>query len=178
MIIVNKNISKYKNRGLELERILINTFNQKKFSNIALIEKSPTPIQVLKNNEDFVSKAYFKRVSTLDFSGVYNGKHIEIEAKSTQNLNIFNFNNIQKHQYERIKKLIDLDALVYLVIEFKSINRFFLMEGKQAVKFYEGKPKNISIDIINDYSIELVLKPNFTLDILENIEDLQGYCNT
>ena len=169
MIIVNKNISKYKNRGLELERILINTFNQKKFSNIALIEKSPTPIQVLKNDEDFISKAYFKRVSTLDFCGVYNGKHIEIEAKSTQNINIFNFNNIQKHQYERIKKLIDLDALVYLVIEFKTINKFFLMDGKEVIKFYEGSPKNVSIENIEKKSIELFLKPNFTLDILENI---------
>jgi recombination protein U len=169
MIIVNKNINKYKNRGLELERILINTFNQKKYSNIALIEKSPTPIQVLKNDEDFISKAYFKRVSSLDFCGVFKGKHIEIEAKSTQNTTIFNFNNIQDHQYERMKKLIELDSLVYLVIEFKTINKFFIMEGKQAVKFYEGKPKNISIDIINDCSIELFLKPNFTLDILENI---------
>lgn len=169
MIIVNKNISKYKNRGLELERILINTFNQKKFSNIALIEKSPTPIQVLKNDEDFISKAYFKRVSTLDFCGVYNGKHIEIEAKSTQNLNIFNFNNIQKHQYERIKKLIDLDALVYLVIEFKIINKFFLMDGKEVIKFYEGSQKNVSIENIEKKSIELFLKPNCTLDILENI---------
>ena len=169
MIIVNKNVSKYKNRGLELERILINTFNQKKFSNIALIEKSPTPIQVLKNDEDFISKAYFKRVSTLDFCGVYNGKHIEIEAKSTQNLNIFNFNNIQKHQYERIKKLIDLDALVYLVIEFKTVNKFFLVDGKEVIKFYEGSPKNVSIENIEKKSIELFLKPNFTLDILENI---------
>ena len=175
MIIVNKNISKYKNRGLELERILINTFNQKKFSNIALIEKSPTPIQVLKNDEDFISKAYFKRVSTLDFCGVYNGKHIEIEAKSTQNINIFNFNNIQKHQYERIKKLIDLDALVYLVIEFKTINKFFLMDGKEVIKFYEGSPKNVSIENIEKKSIELFLKPNFTLDILENIWVLQRF---
>ena len=94
MIVVNKNISKYKNRGLELERILINTFQQRKFFDIALIEKSPTPIQVLKNDEDFISKAYFKRVSTLDFSGVFKTKHIEIEAKSTQNSTIFNFNNI------------------------------------------------------------------------------------
>ena len=39
MIVVNKNISKYKNRGLELERILINTFQQRKFFDIALIEK-------------------------------------------------------------------------------------------------------------------------------------------
>ena len=58
MIIVNKNISKYKNRGLELERVLINTFNQKKYLQVALIEKSPTPIQVLKNDEDFISKAF------------------------------------------------------------------------------------------------------------------------
>lgn len=169
MIIVNKNINKYKNRGLELERILINTFNQKKYSNIALIEKSPTPIQVLKNDEDFISKAYFKRVSSLDFCGVFKGKHIEIEAKSTQNSTIFNFNNIQTHQYERMKKLIELGCLVYLVIEFKSINRFFLMEGQHAISFFEGSPKNVPINLIQEKSKELFLKPNFTLDILENI---------
>ena len=169
MIVVNKNISKYKNRGLELERILINTFQQKKYFNVALIEKSPTPIQVLKNDEDFISKAYFKRVSTLDFSGVFKTKHIEIEAKSTQNSNIFNFNNIQKHQFERMKHLNDLGALVYLVIEFKSLNKFFLMNVNNVIKFYEGTSKNVSLDQIKENSIELHLKPNFTLDIIENM---------
>ena len=169
MIILNTNLNKYKNRGLELERILINTFNQKKYKEIALIEKSPTPIQVLKNEDDFISKAFFKRVSTLDFVGVFKTKHIEIEAKTTQNPNIFNFNNIQKHQYERIKSLIGLGALVYLIIEFKPINRFFLLNGEQTLQFYESSPKNIDINTIKENSIELFLKPNFTLDVLENI---------
>lgn len=169
MIVVNKNLSKYKNRGLELERILINTFNQKKYSNIALIEKSPTPIQVLKNDEDFISKAYFKRVSSLDFVGIFNTRHIEIEAKSTQNPNIFNFHNVQPHQYERIKKLISLGSLVYLIIEFKTINRFFLIYGIDAVSFYEGPSKNVSIERIIEKSKELFIKPNFTLDLFENL---------
>ena len=169
MLVVNKNFSKYKNRGLELERLLINTFNQKKYLNVALIEKSPTPIQVLKNEEDFISKAYFKRVSSLDFTGVYKSQHIEIEAKSTQNPNIFNFKNIQEHQYERMKALINLGALVYLIIEFKTINRFFLMNGIDAIKFYEGSPKNIKIETIKENSIELYSQPNLTLDVLENL---------
>ena len=169
MIIVNKNISKYKNRGLELERILINTFNQKKYQTIALIEKSPTPIQVLKNDEVFITKAYFKRVSSLDFVGIFKCKHIEIEAKSTQNPNIFDFNNIQAHQYERMKTLIDLGAMVYLVIEFKILNRFFLMNGIEAIKFYESSPKKVRIENIIEKSTELFLKPNFTLDLFENL---------
>ena len=169
MIIVNKNISKYKNRGLELERVLINTFNQKKYLQVALIEKSPTPIQVLKNDEDFISKAFFKRVSSLDFVGVYNGKHIEIEAKSTQNPNIFNFNQLKNHQLERIKLLIDLNSLTYLVIEFKSINRFFLINGIDVIKWCNTHSKTIKIDELEKISIELNMKANFTLDILEKL---------
>lgn len=169
MIVVKQNISKYKNRGLELERILINTFSQRKFQDIALIEKSPTPIQVLKNDDDFITKAYFKRVSSLDFCGVYRTKHIEIEAKSTQNPTIFNFNNIQEHQYERMKKLINLGAFVYLVIEFKTINKFYLMNGIDVCRFYEGSPKKVSIESIEKHSVQLFLKPNFTLDIFENL---------
>ena len=128
-----------------------------------------TPIQVLKNDEDFISKAYFKRVSTLDFSGVFKTKHIEIEAKSTQNSTIFNFNNIQKHQFERMKHLNDLGALVYLVIEFKSLNKFFLMDVNNVINFYEGASKNVSLDQIKENSIELFLKPNFTLNLIENL---------
>lgn len=169
MIIVNKNVSKFKNKGLELERLLINTFSLNLYRPIALIEKYPTPIQVVNNDKDFISKAVFKRPSALDFCGVYKGKHIEIEAKSTQNSTIFNFNNIMKHQIERMRTLINLGALVYLVIEFKRINEFYLVDGQTTLDFYNSKSKNVKIEALRKASIKLTLKPNLTLDILENI---------
>jgi recombination protein U len=169
MIIINKNINKYKNKGLELERLLINTFSQNKYREILLIEKYPTPIHVVNNNEEFISKAFFMRPSALDFAGIYKGKHIEIEAKTTQNPNIFSFNNILKHQYERIVKLINLGSLVYLVIEFRPQYEFYLLNGEDIIYFYNSPSKNINIEEIKHRSIKLSLNPNLTLDIVENI---------
>ena len=68
-----------------------------------------------------------------------------------------------------MKHLNDLGALVYLVIEFKSLNKFFLMDVNNVIKFYEGASKNVSLDQIKENSIELILKPNFTLNLIENL---------
>lgn len=169
MIVVKKSISKFKNKGLGLERLLINTFAQQKYQKIGLIEKYPTPIQVLKNDEDFITKAYFKRTSSLDFVGIFNGKHIEIEAKTTQNPNIFSLHNILPHQLARIEKLVELGSLVYLVIEFKCENLYFLLPGITLLKYKERSIKNITLDEIKKVSVELHMKANLTLDIFENL---------
>ena len=68
-----------------------------------------------------------------------------------------------------MKHLNDLGALVYLVIEFKSLNKFFLMDVNNVINFYEGASKNVSLDQIKENSIELFLKPNFTLNLIENL---------
>ena len=67
-------------------------------------EKRNIPFKILKmiNEKTFVGLLFSK--STVDYTGVYKNTHCEFEAKQTE-LETFNFNNIQQHQYLYLEKL-------------------------------------------------------------------------
>ena len=85
------------NRGMNLEED-INISNQYYIDKgIALINKRPTPINVVKvdySRGAKIQNAYFEKQSTTDYNGVYRGKYLDFEAKSTKLRTSFPFSNI------------------------------------------------------------------------------------
>jgi recombination protein U len=131
----------HSNRGMSLEKVLNETNEYYLANNIAMIHKKPIPIQIVKvdypNRQGAVIKeAYYKVPSTTDYNGLYNGYHIDFEAKETQNKTSFPLQNIHEHQ---IKHLVDIDrhgGISFLIIHFKHFDEIYILKAKDLNEFY------------------------------------------
>ncbi|RIN84004.1 Holliday junction resolvase RecU, partial [Mammaliicoccus sciuri] len=93
----------YGKRGMRLEEEIDKSNEYFRLENIAVIHKKPTPIQIVdvdypKRQKAVIKEAYFRKPSTTDYNGVYNGYYIDFEAKETKNKTSFPLNNIHDHQ--------------------------------------------------------------------------------
>ncbi len=169
-----RNIS-HKNRGMELEGI-INTTNLYYLNeNIAVIYKKPTPIGLVnvsyQNNSKIINKAYFKTPSTLDYNGLYKGKYIEFDAKETLNKLSFPLANIHSHQLEHIKKIIEHQGIVFLIIKMN--NLYYYLKGEDLIEFIKtSKRKSIPYQYIQNKCYNIKERINPSLDYLKIIDSI------
>lgn len=127
----------HRNRGMDLENAL-NISNQYYIEiNRALIYKKPTPIGIVdvkyNDNHKVIDKAYFKCPSTLDYNGLYRGKYLEFEAKETINKTSFPLKNIHPHQILHIRKVIEHQGLVFLIIKIN--NEVYFLDGQDFIDY-------------------------------------------
>lgn len=127
----------YGNRGMDLENLLnlSNTYYEEE--NIALIFKKPTPVGIVDVHYSpkgkVIDKAYFKAPSTLDYNGLYQGKYIEFEAKETKLKTSFPLHNIHPHQIKHIRKVIEHEGIVFLVVKIQE--QVYLLDGQVFLDF-------------------------------------------
>lgn len=141
----------------------------------ALIYKKPTPIGVTKvsysKEGKIIDRAFFKEPSTLDYNGLYRGKYIEFEAKVTQNKTAFPLANIHNHQIEHIKKVIEHQGVVFLMIKMN--NLVYLLTGADFKDFIENTTrKSIPYEYIKEkgYLIPYGFRP--VLDYLKIVDNI------
>lgn len=158
-----KIVKNYANRGMRFENEInqTNDFYIKK--NIAIITKRPTPINVVKvnynNKNALITKAFFKKQSTTDYNGVYNGYYLDFEAKSTKNKNCFPLQNIQINQIEHLERVIKHKGIAFFLIEFSTINEVYFLNAKHIIKYYRNKKKHsISIEEIKKKGSRIIRK--------------------
>ncbi|OJE33645.1 hypothetical protein A9490_20525 [Bacillus thuringiensis] len=73
------------NREMHFEK-LVNLANEMyQRGSVALINKRPTPVKVIKSKGNQVINGFYESKSTVDYDGVYKGRAIAFEAKSTEN---------------------------------------------------------------------------------------------
>ncbi|PFV85352.1 hypothetical protein COL21_31195 [Bacillus thuringiensis] len=58
--------------------------------------------------------------STVDYDGVYKGRAVYCEAKSTKETNRFPLNNISRHQIDYLKDKLEHGAICLMLIEFRT----------------------------------------------------------
>ncbi|WP_342273688.1 Holliday junction resolvase RecU [Spiroplasma endosymbiont of Acasis viretata] len=63
--------------------------------------------------------------SNVDYNGVYHGKYLCFEAKSTKSLTL-PWNNFKKYQLEYLENAFYLNAISFVIIYFSQHNAFFL----------------------------------------------------
>lgn len=145
----------YANRGMDFEG-LVNIANEKYIEDdIAIIYKKPTPIQIVKydysNNR--ITDAYYQSASTLDYNGIYKGKYIEFDAKST-NKSSLPLSNIADHQIKHIKRIINHKGIAFLLIMINS--EIYVLEGKKLIEFINNNErKSIPYDYIKKEGIKV-----------------------
>lgn len=132
----------YANRGMSLEEDLNITNQQYLASNVAVIHKKPTPIQVVqvdypRREAAKITEAYYRRSSTTDYNGVYQGYYLDFEAKETKNKTSFSLDNFHEHQIKHMKQCEEHGGICFTILRFTSINKTFLLSMPYLLKWWD-----------------------------------------
>lgn len=163
------------NRGMDLENDINKTNEYYVDNNIALIYKRPTPINIVKVDYSKGAKiidAYFEKQSTTDYNGVYKGKYLDFEAKSTLSLTSFPLHNIYKHQIVHLEKVNQNMGIAFFIIEFINLNEIYFLDSKFVINYYyNGKRKSIPYEEIKNNGI--LIKQGFKprIDYLKAVDE-------
>ncbi|MDY0345429.1 MAG: Holliday junction resolvase RecU [Bacilli bacterium] len=132
------------NRGMNLEED-INISNQYYIDkDIAVITKRPTPINVVKvdySRGAIITNAYFEKQSTTDYNGVYRGKYLDFEAKSTKLRTSFPLSNITLHQIQHLKRVLKHGGIAFFVIRFEAFGETFLLDASFVIEAFKGEKR-------------------------------------
>lgn len=165
------------NRGMDLEEDINLSSEYYREKNLCLITKRPTPINVVKvdySRGARIIDAYFEKQSTTDYNGVYKGRYIDFEAKSTKTKTSFPLANISPHQIKHLKAVKSNGGIAFFIIEFvTNDNETYLVDADYIIKFIEdGERKSIPYKEIvkNGHLIKRGYIPR--LDYLPVIEEV------
>ncbi|HLS35742.1 MAG TPA: Holliday junction resolvase RecU [Bacillota bacterium] len=133
----------YQNRGMSLEEDINMTNEFYLSTNKAVIHKKPTPIQVVnvhypKRSAAVITEAYYQQASTTDYNGVYRGKYIDFEAKETKNKTSFPLGNVQEHQIEHMRSVVQHDGIAFFIIRFSFHNETFFLQAKDLLTYWDN----------------------------------------
>jgi recombination protein U len=81
---------------------------------------------VLKSKGGRVLNGFYEAKSTVDYDGVFKGRAIAFEAKSTENLTRFDLKNIAQHQLDYLEKAEKMGAICFFLIEFSKDESVFV----------------------------------------------------
>ncbi|MGP4041919.1 Holliday junction resolvase RecU [Gracilibacillus sp. D59] len=163
-------------RGKSLEN-LINYSNQVYLQKgIAVVNKLPTPIKVTKSKGTRIINGFFEEKSTVDYAGVYKGKALYFEAKSTKQQR-FPLKNIHKHQIDFMYQAQKSGAICFFIIEFSGYSETFLVPFDflhlYVLNADKGGRKSIPYDDFIYYSVGLLKSQNgVPLDYLSLVDKL------
>ncbi|PHB05535.1 Holliday junction resolvase RecU [Bacillus wiedmannii] len=164
------------NRGMAFEK-LINLSNEMyQREGVALINKRATPVNVLKSAGGRVLNGFYEAKSTVDYDGVYKGRAVAFEAKSTQSLTRFDLSNIAQHQLDYLEKAEKMGAVCFFLIEFSKDQTVFLVPASVIQSYVRmshqpnGK-KSISRADFNIYGYLVEQTERAPVDYLQYIDE-------
>jgi len=169
------NIS-HANRGMTLEEDINETNRYYLEKNKAVVYKKPTPIQVVEQQKEIITKAFFKEPSTTDYNGLYQGKYLDFEAKETTIKTSFPLSNIHPHQVNHIKNIVNHQGIAFLIIRFTKLDKTYLLFGTDFLDFLENTTrKSIPIAYFEKKAYLIHKKISPRVDYLEIIEKYGGH---
>lgn len=165
-----------KNRGMALEEDINLTNDYYLRHNIALIYKRPTPIKVVKVDYEKgvkITEAYFSEKSTTDYNGVYQGRYIDIEAKSTQSKTSFPLSNITAKQFEHLQNVLHHGGLAFFIIEFIKHQKAYIVEAKNVIDFKNNEErKSIPFSMFEELGSEIKRGLMPRLDYIRFVDEI------
>ena len=164
------------NRGMRLEDEINEANQYYKEKGLCLIYKRPTPIRVITvdyKNKGRITNAVFDKKSTTDYNGVYQGRYIDIEAKSTNSKTSFPLSNISSHQLDHLSNVLKNGGIALFIIEFTKLNRAFVLTAKYVLNFIETNvKKSISLYEIEEGGFEIKRGYSPRLDYLPILDKI------
>ena len=168
----------FSNRGKTLEDEINETNDYYMQQGTAVIHKKPVPIQVVKveypsRSAAVIKEAYYRTASTTDFNGVWQGIHVDFEAKETNNKTSFPLKNIHAHQIDHMRLVAQQKGLTFLIVRFSLINRYFVLPFAPLLDAWEemckGGRKSIPFDIFEQNAYEIVPGAYPPVDYLQGV---------
>lgn len=164
------------NRGMNLESDINESNQYYKEKDLCIITKRPTPINIVKvdySKGALITNAYFEKQSTTDYNGVYKGRYIDFEAKSTQSKTSFPLSNITPHQIDHLERVIRHGGIAFFIIEFATKEKTYLLDASYVIEFYKhGERKSIPFTKFTEVGHEIKRGYSPRLDYLPLIEEI------
>ena len=132
------------NRGLDFEDAINQTNEYYKEKGLCLVTKRPTPIKIVKvdySKGAKITEAFFETQSTTDYNGVYKGKYLDFEAKSTRSKTSFPLANIPSQQIEHLKNVIFHKGIAFFLINLHCFNKTYLIDATIVIDYYENRQR-------------------------------------
>lgn len=167
----------YKNRGMNLEKMLNDTNLYYIEKQKAYIYKKPTPIKLVKVDykKGKIEEAYFEKPSTTDYNGIYKGKYIDFEAKETVNSKCFPINNIHKHQIVHMQNITREGGICFLIVRFSQINKNYLLMASDLTDYLNNyQTSTIPLSYFEEKGYLIKDKYIPSIDYLEIIDNIGG----
>ena len=161
------NISR--NYGLDFEHLIDKSNDYYKSEKIAFINKKPTPIKILSVSGNKISDAIFEKKSTTDYNGIYNGYHIDFEAKSTVKSTFNIASNIHEHQLEHMQNIFEAGGITFIIIFFKTENRIFLIPFENLINIVKS---SVNVNECENLGFELKESLNPSIDYISIVDKL------
>ena len=164
------------NRGMSLEEDINLSNDYYREMGLALINKRPTPINIVKVDYSHgarITDAYFEKQSTTDYNGVYKGKYIDFEAKNTKSTTAFPLSNISEHQIIHLENVIKHGGIAFFIISFQLKDEVYLLDASFVIDFYKhGQRKSIPYDVFKENGV--LIKQDYAprLHYLDAVETL------
>lgn len=122
----------YANRGKAFEDMINLTNEAYQRKKIAFVEKRPTPIRILHPHKKGLYIACFDKKSSVDYSGICNGRSLYFEAKSVNNRTRFPLENIKDHQTDTLRTVTKQGGIAFFIIEFSIHKEVYLLTFEAA----------------------------------------------
>lgn len=166
-------MTNYANRGMPFEKLIIASNTQYFHKGRATIQKVATPWKVIRRGNKIVS-AFPEGKSTVDFVGVFNGRAIAFDAKSTLERTRFPLSNVEEHQVNFLTKWQQNGGIAFILVDFAKKKEVYMLSIGQLNNWFkkakEGGRKSIPYDWFF-MNCELVGSKNgILLDYLSIIE--------
>ena len=132
------------NRGMPFEKAINDTNEFYKERDLCLITKRPTPINVVKvdyTKGARITQAFFEKQSTTDYNGVYKGRYIDFEAKSTLAKASFPLNNIPPQQIAHLEGVLHHGGIAFFLMQLVAIGETYLLPAEYVIRFYKEAPR-------------------------------------
>ncbi|MBU6113913.1 MULTISPECIES: Holliday junction resolvase RecU [Mammaliicoccus] len=171
----------YGKRGMNLEEEIDKSNQYYRLEEIAVIHKKPTPVQIVdvdypKRQKAVIKEAYFRKPSTTDYNGIYQGYYIDFEAKETKNKTSFPLNNIHDHQVSHMNQILKQKGICFLLIKFSYHDSVFLLPFRKFMVYWDryksgGKKSITKQEIERDgYLIPYQYRPR--IDYIKIVDQL------
>lgn len=165
-------MNNFYNRGLNLEQIINNTIKYYSKKQLAVLNKNFVPVKFRsikkKNHRLWLESAWITHKSTVDYSGIYQGKFIAFEAKSTIQSKFW-IKNIPSHQWKYLEMISHHQAIAFLLIGFEHVCRYFVIDFKTLQSF---PFKYINCDLAQENGYELMFLNAKIFNLIPIIEQM------
>lgn len=132
------------NRGMSFEADINDANAYYLDHNMALVTKRPTPINVVKvdySQGAKITHAYFEKQSTTDYNGVFRGRYLDFEVKSTKSKTSLPLNNIAPQQVKHLRAVKENGGIAFFLIHWEAYDETYAIDASFICDFYEKKPR-------------------------------------